>query len=107
MNKLRIAVGVLLMLGGVAIPPAQAQFFGPNSGRGVAENIEGVTVAGKGGVSARPNLPEIALKVVAASELPADAIVKSRDARRKIQEAFAALKLETIKVEERGLLVKK
>ena len=66
-----------------------------------------MTVAGKGEVAARPNLLEIDLEVVAASELTADAIVKYRDARRKIQEAFAALKLENISVGERGLLVNK
>ena len=66
-----------------------------------------MTVAGKGEVAARPNLLEIDLEVVAASELTADAIVKYRDARRKLQEAFAALKLENITVEERGLLVNK
>jgi hypothetical protein len=70
-------------------------------------NIEGLTVAGKGAVAARPDLLEIDLEVSAASELTADAIVKYRDARRKIQEAFAALKLPNVKVEERGLLVDK
>ena len=109
MNKLRLAVGALALIGGATLTgrPAQAQFFGPNSGRVASENIEGVTVAGKGEVAARPNLLEIDLEVIAASELTADAIVKYRDARRKIQEAFAALKLQNISVDERGLLVKK
>jgi len=113
MTKLRLALGALALIVGavvmVVVParPARAQMFGPNSGRGVTENIEGVTVAGKGEVAARPNLLEIDLEVVAASELTADAIVKYRDARRKIQEAFAALKLENISVGERGLLVNK
>jgi uncharacterized protein YggE len=109
MNKSRLAFGALVLIGGatMTVRPAQAQFFGPNSGRGAIENIEGVTVAGKGEVAARPNLLEIDLEVVAASELTADAIVKYRDARRKIQEAFAALKLQNISVNERGLLVNK
>jgi uncharacterized protein YggE len=86
---------------------ARAQFFGPSAGPGTAVNIEGLTVTGKGTVAARPNLLEIDLEVSAASELTADAIVKYRDARRKLQEAFAALKLANITVEERGLLVDK
>ena len=50
---------------------------------------------------------EIDLEVSAASELSADAIVKYRDARRKIKEAFAGLKLANVSVAERGLLVDK
>jgi uncharacterized protein YggE len=109
MNDLRLVAVVLALIGGATaiVRPAQAQFFGPNSGRAATENIEGVTVAGKGEVAARPNLMEIDLEVVAASELTADAIVKYRDARRKIQEAFTALKLPNISVDERGLLVNK
>ena len=48
---------------------------------------------------------EIELDVTAASELTADAIVKYRDAKKRLQEAFAALKLANVSVEERGLLV--
>ena len=69
------------------------------------DNIQGFTVVGKGMVSAKPNLVEIDLEVSAASELTADAIVKYRDARKRIREAFAALKLENVAVEERGLLL--
>jgi len=39
------------------------------------------------------------------SELSADATVKYRDARKKIHEAFAGLKLANVSVTERGLLV--
>ena len=112
MNSSSAACGLLALvlatIGWARARPAQAQFFGPNSGsaNGPA-NIEGLTVTGKGEVAARPNLLEIDLEVVAASELTADAIVKYRDARRKLQEAFVALKLTNVKVEERGLLVDK
>ena len=57
-------------------------------------NIEGFTVTGKGSVVAKPNRLEIDLEVSAASELTADAIVKYRDTKKRLQEAFAALKLE-------------
>ena len=53
----------------------------------------------------KPNSVEIDLEVTAASELTADAIVKYRDARKKIQEAYAGLKLANVTVSERGLLV--
>jgi uncharacterized protein YggE len=91
-----------------ATSPACAQFFPPNqSGTAPAENIEGFTVIGKGSVSAKPNLVEIDVEVSAASEVSADAIVKYRDAKRRLQEAVAALKLGDITVEERGLSVEK
>ena len=41
----------------------------------------------------------------ASSELTADAIVKYRDAKKRIHDAFTALKLKNIGIEERGLLV--
>jgi uncharacterized protein len=110
MNKAgKAAVVLALALGvGASVRPAHGQFFRQGGdGTGGAANIEGLTVAGKGAVSARPNLLEIELEVAAASELTADAIVKYRDARRKLQEAFAALKLANVTVEERGLLVDK
>lgn len=103
MSKSSLVVVVALSLFSVA-RPAGAQFF-MQSGASAAGNIEGFTVTGKGSVSAKPNRMEIDLEVSAASELTADAIVKYRDSKRKLQEAFAALKLDNISVEERGLLV--
>jgi uncharacterized protein YggE len=96
---------VTLALSGAA-RPAWAQYFGPyGPGSAPAGNIEGFTVTGKGSASARPNRLEIDLEVSAASELSADAIVKYRDTKKRLQEAFAALKLPNVSVEERGLLV--
>ncbi|MGO9466803.1 MAG: SIMPL domain-containing protein [Isosphaeraceae bacterium] len=103
MNRSKIAGIVLLLVLG---PPARAQFFEPGSvGSGAPQNIEGFTVAGKGHVAARPDKFEIELSVSAASELTADAVVKYRDAKRRIHEAFTALKLANVVVDERGLLV--
>ena len=73
--------------------------------RSPSPNIEGFTVAGKASLAAKPNLVEIDVEVSASSELTADAIVKYRDARRRLQEAFTALKLANVTVEERGLQV--
>jgi uncharacterized protein len=101
MSKVKVAALAFWMAAMVEVGPAPAQFFGGSSG----SNIEGFTVVGKGTVSAKPNSVEIDLEVSAASELTADAIVKYRDARKKIQEAFAGLKLANVSVSERGLLV--
>ena len=84
---------------------ARAQFFDGMGGMGPSPNIEGFTVSGKGYASAKPNLVEVNLEVNASSELTADAIVKYRDAKKRIHDAFTALKLTSVAVEERGLLV--
>jgi uncharacterized protein YggE len=68
-------------------------------------NIEGLTVMGKAQAAAKPDKIEIDLEVSASSELTADAVVKYRDAKRRIRDAFAALKLGNLALEERGLLV--
>lgn len=84
---------------------AHAQFFDPNSLSSVPPNIEGLTVVGKATVGAKPNLAEVDLDVSASAELTGDAIVKFRDSKKRVHDAFAALKLANVVVEERGLLV--
>jgi uncharacterized protein YggE len=85
-----------------ALPaPARAQFFQSPA----PQNIEGLTVVGKATVGARPNLAEVELDVSASAELTGDAIVKFRDSKKRVHDAFAALKLANVVVEERGLLV--
>jgi uncharacterized protein YggE len=91
---------VVILLG--PVHPARAQFLGAAGG---TENIQGFTVVGKGFVVAKPNLVEVDLDVSASSELTADAIVKYRDAKRRIRDAFTALKLANVALDERGLLV--
>jgi uncharacterized protein YggE len=106
MNKPAIAVISFLLLIVCLVRPARAQFFDGMGGAAFQPpNIEGFTVAGKGFVVAKPDLVEIDLDVVASSELTADAIVKYRDAKRRIRDAFSALKLGNVTVDERGLLV--
>ena len=107
MSKAKVAAIVLWLATLLEAGSARAQFFGQQPGNASSNNIEGFTVAGKGTVAARPNSVEIDLEVTAASELTADAIVKYRDARKKIQEAFAGLKLANVNVAERGLLLDK
>jgi uncharacterized protein len=100
-----LAVVILALVLGGSSRPAQAQFFDSTGGMGASQNIEGFTVSGKGFVAAKPNYAEIDMDVSASSELTADAIVKYRDAKKRIRDAFSALKLNSIAVEERGLLV--
>jgi uncharacterized protein YggE len=103
-NIALVSAALLSLL--AAVPrPAYSQPFFPNTLSNVSSNIEGFTVTGKGFTSAKPNRLEIDLEVSAASELSADAIVKYRDAKKRLQDAFAALKLGNVAVEERGLLV--
>ena len=100
----RLSSWLLVLTGPVR--PAWAQFYDPTgNSQASPQNIEGFTVTGKGHVAARPNLVEIDLDVSASSELTADAIVKYRDAKKRIRDAFAALKLANVDVDERGLLV--
>jgi len=103
MTRSSFTVGALtlaLALTGLACP-AWAQGLGHDG----AQNLEGFTVAGKGMAGARPNRLEIDLEVSASSEISADVIVKYRDAKKRLHEAFAALKLGNVAVEERALAV--
>ncbi len=105
-RKSALAAAILTFFWMVPISPARAQFFEGGGGSSAApQNIEGFTVTGKGHAAARPDLVEIDLDVSASSELTADAIVKYRDAKKRIRDAFAALKLANVGVDERGLLV--
>ena len=105
-KKSAIAAIVLALVLVGPVRPARAQFSDPTGSSPVPpQNIEGFTVTGKAHVAAKPNLVEIDLEVSASSELTADAIVKYRDAKKRIRDAFAALKLANVDVDERGLLV--
>ena len=97
------AVAAIVLIWGAS--SARGQYFGQPMDARPPDNIEGFTVTGKSRIAAKPNMVEIDLEVSASSELSADAIVKYRDARKRIYDAFAALKLENVEVEERGLLV--
>jgi uncharacterized protein YggE len=105
MSRSSIAVAVVVLGLALTVSPrlARAQFFQPSAPS--EGNIEGLTVMGKGSASAKPNRLEVDLEVSAASELTADAIVKYRDSKRRLQEAFTALKLDKLAVDELGLLV--
>lgn len=108
MTRLIVAAAIVAaaLLPG-ALGTARAQFVLSSDFQGARgdENIEGFTVSGKASVYAKPNRLEIDLKVASASELTADAIVKYRDAKRRVGDAFDDLKLDGVSIDERGLLV--
>jgi uncharacterized protein YggE len=104
MKKRSIAPLFLTLVSLCTAIPARAQFEAMMA-QPAATNIEGFTVAGKGQLGSKPDVVEIDMEVSAASELTADAIVKYRDAKKRIRDAFGALKLDNVSVEERGLLV--
>jgi uncharacterized protein YggE len=102
MNRANIGVIVLAVIGLVgASSTTQAQ----TPGSGTPQNLEGFTIVGKGSNLAKPNRLEIDLEISASSEMTSDVIVKYRDAKKRLQEAFAALKMNNVAVEERALAV--
>ncbi len=100
---IRSKLAVIVVAASALAGPAHAQLPGP--GGAASPNLEGFTVTGKGTAGARPDRLEIDLEVSAASEMTSDVIVKYRDAKKRLQEAFAALKLGNVTVEERALAV--
>jgi uncharacterized protein YggE len=96
MTRSNLAVVAMSLFAFLVAGPARAQTSG---------DPDGITVTGKGTASALPNRLEIDLEISAASELSADAIVKYRDAKKRLEDAFAALKLPNVAVEERALAV--
>ncbi len=99
-REIGFIVGVALTLVG-ARGTAQAQ-YGPS---GMSPNLEGFSVAGKGATGAKPNRLEIDLEISAASEMTSDVIVKYRDAKKRLQDAFTTLKMKDVAVEEKALVV--
>ena len=89
--------GLSAMLLFAIAAPASAQYGVPSSG---------ISVDGTGEVQVLPDVVEINLKMVGKGELTDDAVVKHRDARKRTTETFQALKLDNLKLEERGLTLR-
>ncbi len=66
---------------------------------------DGISVYGTGQVAARPNLVEVDLKVLGKAELTGDALVKYRDAKKRLIESLEKLGLENLSTEERGVSI--
>ena len=73
---------------------AQVQVW-PNNAAG-----EGIAVYGTGELTARPNMVEIDLHVSGKAELTGDALVKYRDAKKRLLEALDKLKLPGLSTDE-------
>jgi len=90
-----------LVLGGLLLawgPAARAQ--NPLLPNMVAS--DGILVSGTGELAARPNWVEIDLTVSGKAELTGDALVKYRDAKKRLAEALGKLGLKDLITEERG-----
>ena len=93
------ALAIAALVGfGARRAAAQVVYGGQASG-----HADGITVFGAGETIAKPDLVEISMRATANAELTADAIVKYRDAKRRILEGFDKLKLEKLKIEEVGV----
>jgi uncharacterized protein len=66
---------------------------------------DGITVSGTGELSARPNLVEIDLQVSGKAELTGDALVKYRDAKKRVFEALEKLKIPNLTTADYGLSI--
>jgi uncharacterized protein len=66
---------------------------------------DGITVYGTGDLSTRPNWVEIDLNLSGKAELTADALVKYRDAKKRVIEALEKLNVKNLSMDERGLTV--
>ena len=66
---------------------------------------EGISVYGTGEVSAGPNLVEIDLQVSGKAELTGDALVKYRDAKKRVLDALEKLKMPNMTTTEHALSI--
>lgn len=66
---------------------------------------DGITVSGTGSVAARPNLVEVDLQVVGKAELTSDALVKYRDAKKRVLDVVAKLDIENLGINERAVSI--
>lgn len=90
MSTHMLSVAAVLSLALLAGPPAHG-------------DDAGITVTGSGEVKAKPNLVEFEVRAAGAGELTGDAIVKYRDAKRRLLEAFDKLKLKNLDMDEQAV----
>ena len=85
----------------VGAPWASAQItYMPGAG-----STDGIAVYGTGELSARPNMVEIDLHVSGKAELTGDALVKYRDAKKRVLEALEKLELKGLSADELALTI--
>jgi uncharacterized protein YggE len=66
---------------------------------------DGISVFGTGELLARPNWVEIDLHLAGKAELTGDALVKYRDARKRLLEALDKLKIKDLSTDDLGLTI--
>ncbi len=101
--RLRFVFGPVLIGGFAWLAGASAlhaQNFFPGAG-----TADGIAVSGKGEIFAHPNLVEIDLNVSGKAELTGDALVKYRDAKKRVLDALDKLKLKGMTTDERALTI--
>lgn len=98
-SRTALAFAAAALFGLVDRPAAAQVVYGAQA----QSHTDGITVYGAGETIAKPDLVEINMRATANAELTADAIVKYRDAKRRILEGFEKLKLEKLKIEELGV----
>jgi uncharacterized protein YggE len=66
---------------------------------------DGISVNGSGELAVRPDAVEMDLSIVGRAELTGDALVKYRDAKKRLSEALDKLGFKDLSTEERGLSI--
>jgi len=66
---------------------------------------DGISVYGTGEVLGRPNVVELDLQVSGKAELTGDALVKYRDAKKRLLEALDKVKVDGMSLDERGVTI--
>ncbi len=94
-----LLVGVSCMLLQAAPLQAQIQMM-PG-----AQASDGIAVFGTGEITAKPNMVEIDLHVSGKAELTGDALVKYRDAKKRLLEALDKLQLKGLSTDELALSI--
>ncbi|MGD9723342.1 MAG: SIMPL domain-containing protein [Pirellulales bacterium] len=102
--KLRAICQRLSLAGCLAMTAAHVSLGQVINAPGSATS-DGITVSGTGEVAARPNLVEIDLQVSGKAELTADAIVKYRDAKKRVLDALAKLDIPNMATSEQAMSV--
>lgn len=70
-----------------------------------AQELPGVSVIGYGRAAGKPTVVEISATVSGDAELASDASVKVRDARQRLIDTLAALKISSVSVESKGVTI--
>jgi uncharacterized protein YggE len=98
-SPFRVLCLVVMLVAGSPAGSAVAQLpFLPNMAAS-----DGISVFGTGEIAARPNCVEIDLPVSGKAELTGDALVKYRDAKKRLVDALEKLGLKDLSTEERGV----